>query len=86
MRIVADTSALLALYSCEGLPLMDKLFSEIRVPQAVFDECTVAGKPGDDMLGIYLKGKVERIDLSGFVIASTGRGRCGGFTFGRRIN
>ena len=75
MRVVADTSALLALYSCDGLQWLDKLFTELRVPQAVFAECTVAGKPGDDKLRNYLKSKVEGIDLSGFVIASSGLGR-----------
>ena len=75
MRVVADTSALLALYSCGGLPLLDRLFQEVRVPQAVFDECTVAGKPGKEKLDIYLKDKVEGIELSGFMIASSGLGR-----------
>jgi predicted nucleic acid-binding protein len=75
MRIVADTSALLALCACDGLPLLDKLFHQVRVPQAVLLECTVPGKPGADRLGEYLADKVEEIDLSGFVIASTGLGR-----------
>jgi predicted nucleic acid-binding protein len=38
-------------------------------------ECTVLGKPGADRLGEYLAGKVEEIDLAGFVITSTGLGR-----------
>jgi predicted nucleic acid-binding protein len=41
MLIVADTSALLALVACDGLPLLDVLFQEIRVPLAIFRECTV---------------------------------------------
>lgn len=75
MRIVADTSALLALCACDGLPLLDRLFQEVRVPQAVFLECTAPGKPSAEKLGVYLAGKVEEIDLSGFVIASSGLGR-----------
>lgn len=75
MRIVTDTSALLALCACDGLPLLDTLFQEVRVPQAVFLECTVPGKPSAEKLGAYLAGKVEEIDLSGFVIASSGLGR-----------
>jgi predicted nucleic acid-binding protein len=46
MLIVADTPALLALAACEGLDLLDVLFREVRVPPAVFQECTEAGKPG----------------------------------------
>lgn len=74
MRIVADTSALLALSACDGLPLLDKLFQEVRVPLAVFNECTVPGKQNAEKLGIYLHGKVDEIDLSGFVIATAGLG------------
>jgi hypothetical protein len=56
MLIVADTSALLALAACECLDLLDVLFREVRVPPAVFRECTKAGKPGADILGTYFEG------------------------------
>jgi predicted nucleic acid-binding protein len=46
MLIVADTSALLALASCDSLSFLDILFEEVRVPSAVFEECAVPGKPG----------------------------------------
>lgn len=75
MLIVADTSALLALVACDGLPLLDALFQEIRVPPAVFRECTVPGKPGAEHLDRYLCTRVTEIDLSAYVIAATGLGR-----------
>lgn len=41
MLVIADTSALLALAACDGLVLLDTLFADVRVPRAVFAECTV---------------------------------------------
>ena len=43
MLVVADTSALLALVACDGLTLLDELFAEVRVPMAVWRECTISG-------------------------------------------
>lgn len=76
MLVVADTSALLALASCDSLLLLDALFREVRVPPAVFRECTVADKPEAERLTKYLRDKViEVADLSDFVIAATGLGK-----------
>jgi predicted nucleic acid-binding protein len=76
MLVVADTSALLALASCNNLFLLNALFREIRVPPAVFQECTVAGKPEAERLTDYLRDKVLAVaDLSDFVIAAMGLGR-----------
>lgn len=44
MLIVADSSALVALALCGGLELLDRLFEDVRVPQAVYDEVVVEGK------------------------------------------
>jgi predicted nucleic acid-binding protein len=44
MLIIADSSALVALALCNGLELLDRLFAEVRVPQAVYDEVIVDGK------------------------------------------
>jgi predicted nucleic acid-binding protein len=74
MLVVADTSALLALAACESLPLLDALFQEVRVPSAVFEECTVAGKPFSDELRTYLQDRVTTVDLTEFVIAAVGLG------------
>lgn len=75
MLIVADTSALLALAACESLSLLDTLFGEVRVPPAVFRECTVAGRAGADVLDAYLRGKVADVEFGEFVIAAGGLGR-----------
>ena len=45
MLIVADSSPLITLAICEGLFLLDGLFDEIAVPQAVYQEVVFEGKP-----------------------------------------
>ncbi len=75
MRVVADTSALLALAACDGLRLLDALFQAVQVPRAVFRECTVPGKPEAEQLAGYLRDKVAEIDLAEFVIAAAGIGQ-----------
>ncbi|HEY3571176.1 MAG TPA: DUF3368 domain-containing protein [Thermoanaerobaculia bacterium] len=75
MLIVADTSALIALAACDSLPLLDHLFTDVRVPWAVFRECTVSGKPVTGRLEAYLHGRVMEVDLQEFVIAVSGLGQ-----------
>jgi uncharacterized protein len=70
MLVVADTSALVALAACNTLTLLDQLFKEVRVPVAVFEECTVIGKPESARLGVYLQGKVVEVDIHELVIAA----------------
>lgn len=74
MRIVADTSALIALATCETLPLLDELFEQVRVPSAVYTEATTPGKIGTEPLQSFLRHRVEDVDLTEMVIASSGLG------------
>lgn len=75
MLIIADSSALLALAVCDGLPLIERLFEAVKVPQAVFDEVIVEGKPAAEVLRAYLANKVASIELDDFVIAAEGLGQ-----------
>lgn len=75
MLIIADSSALVALALCGGLELIDRLFTEIRVPQAVYDEVIVEGKPAAQTLQAYLKGKVVPVPLENVIITGVGLGR-----------
>lgn len=45
MILVADSSALIALASCDGLSLLDTLFATVIVPEAVYREAIVGDKP-----------------------------------------
>jgi predicted nucleic acid-binding protein len=55
--IIADSSALVALSSCQSLWVLNKLFGEIKVPTAVFNEIIIPGKPQAHALRIYLEPK-----------------------------
>lgn len=68
MLIIADSSALIALAVCQCLNVLDTLFEQVRVPQAVFDEVVIEGKPEAETLKRYLQGKVIRTDLTEFII------------------
>ncbi len=45
MIVIADSSPLIALATCEALDLLPQLFSQIWVTPEVFSEVTQAGKP-----------------------------------------
>jgi predicted nucleic acid-binding protein len=57
MILIADSSALVALSVCDSLDLLDALFGEVKVPQAVFDEVSVNHKPELPYLNDIYKGK-----------------------------
>ena len=67
MILIADSSALVALSVCDSLDLLDALFGEVKVPQAVFDEVSVNHKPESAVLERYLQGKVESVDTEKYV-------------------
>ena len=75
MLIIADSSALVALALCDGLALLDQLFDEIKVPQAVYDEVVIEGKPEARTLQAYLQGKIIPVLLSNVVITGGGLGQ-----------
>ena len=75
MLVIADTSALIAVSSCNGLHWLDTLFAQIKVPQAVYDEATTQGKPQAKALKSYLADKVLPIEISEFVIATPKLGK-----------
>ena len=48
--------------------------SSLRVPAAVFEECTIPGIPHADVLRDYLESKVVGVDLKEYIIAAAGLG------------
>ncbi|WP_058555369.1 DUF3368 domain-containing protein [Thiohalocapsa sp. ML1] len=64
MILVADCSALIALATCDGLHLLDRLFGSVVVPEAVYREAVTSDKPQARQLKAYLHGRVEQIDPS----------------------
>lgn len=67
MILVADASALIALSACESLHLLDALFGNVLVPEAVFFEVAGNNKPQSARLRSYLQGKVRAVNMQHFV-------------------
>jgi len=67
MILVADASALIALATCNSLDLLEEIFGNVLVPEAVFDEVTAQDKPHSARLQSYLKGKVRVVDMQHFI-------------------
>ena len=67
MILVADASALIALATCDSLSLLEAIFGNVLVPEAVFSEVTTLDKPQSARLRSYLQGKVRPVDMQRFV-------------------
>lgn len=67
MILVGDSSALIALATCDSLYLLDELFGEVLVPESVYREVTKGDKPQAHALRDYLNGKVHQVDMRGYV-------------------
>ncbi len=69
MILIADSSALIALASCNSLSLLDSLFHEVSIPKEVYEEIAVKGKQFSEELKSYLQNKIVQVDLDGFIIS-----------------
>jgi len=67
MILIADSSALVALSVCDSLELLDQLFKEVIVPEAVNLEVIKSDKPEALALKEYLQEKVRKVDMSTFI-------------------
>ena len=60
--IIGDSSALIALAVMDCLPLLEKIFDEVYVPQAVYDEIVIKNKPQSAKLKKYLTEKIKKAE------------------------
>ena len=67
MILIADSSALVALSICQSLDLLEPLFGEVQVPEAVFNEVTISQKSESIELAKFLKGKVKTVETNCYV-------------------
>jgi predicted nucleic acid-binding protein len=67
MILISDCSALIALSTCQQLNLLDELFCEVIVPEAVYYEATQPNKKQAKQLKAYLEDKVRRVDMQNYV-------------------
>lgn len=75
MLIVADSSALVALATCDALEFLTALYDDVKVPQAVYDEVTISGKPEARLLVTFLEERVVTVDSAQYVLTAGGLGR-----------
>lgn len=75
MKVVADTSVLIALATCKSLSLLSKLFEQILVPPSVYEEATVQSRFEAPVLKSFLRDRIHEVNLSELVIASSGLGQ-----------
>jgi predicted nucleic acid-binding protein len=71
MLVIADSSALVALSTCDALDVLLQAYDDIRVPQAVYDEVIIKGKPP-----IRIFGNISRRTSNecGFIVVGVGSG------------
>jgi predicted nucleic acid-binding protein len=58
MVIVSDASPIIALAVCDKLNLLDTLFGQACIPQAVFKELVIPGKPNVEMITEWAKDRI----------------------------
>lgn len=75
MLVIADSSALVALAMCQSHHLLLSLFSDVKVPQAVYDEVVTPGKPHASTMESFLEGRVVPVDMGRFVFNAGGLGQ-----------
>lgn len=75
MIVIADSSALVALSICDSLSLLDDLFGEVKVPQAVYDEVCVTHKAESQALKAYLHAKVCEVSSAVSIEKPSGLGQ-----------
>ncbi|TVR71093.1 MAG: DUF3368 domain-containing protein [Spirochaetaceae bacterium] len=61
MIIVSDSSPLVALSIVGMLHLIERLYGELRIPEAVLEEVTVSGKPSSRELEAFLENKTQAV-------------------------
>jgi predicted nucleic acid-binding protein len=70
MLIIADSSALIALATCQGLDILLQLYEDVKVPQAVYDEVIAPKKAMVEVLASFLAGRVEKVDTTHWVLTA----------------
>jgi predicted nucleic acid-binding protein len=58
MVIVSDSSSIIALAACDKLDLLEELFGQVCIPQAVFNELTIPNKPKVEVITEWAKSRI----------------------------
>jgi len=68
MIIVCDSSPLFALAICDKLHLLEQMYDTALIPEAVYNEVCVSGKPNADKIQKWAHNKVIQIKEDGFIL------------------
>ncbi len=68
MLIIADSSELISLATCDALDVLLEVYDDVKVPEAVYMETVAPEKFQSDLLGEFLAGRVGQVDTSRSVI------------------
>jgi predicted nucleic acid-binding protein len=60
MLIICDSSPLIALAKCGKLSLLDSLFDEVLIPEQVYHEFSVLGKPEAAAIAAWAREKIDK--------------------------
>ncbi|MDR0909885.1 MAG: DUF3368 domain-containing protein [Spirochaetaceae bacterium] len=63
MLIICDSSALIALAVCDILHLLEDLYEEVLIPQKVYEEIQVPGKPESTKIKQWASSKVAKATI-----------------------
>ena len=75
MILIGDSSALIALSTCNALELLVELFSRVFVPQAVYDEICGKNKRESMALEVFLKDRVVPVVLEDYLVCDFSLGQ-----------
>ena len=71
MIVIADSSALVALSVCQVLEKTETLFGKVYVPDSVYKEVSIKGKPESEVLKKFLETRTKSINLDDYMIKNT---------------
>jgi len=74
MILIADSSALIALAIVDKLDILDKLFGEVYLPRAVYDEVSREHKPESSKLVTYCKTRIVEVTSAARFNVTLGKG------------
>jgi predicted nucleic acid-binding protein len=69
MIIVCDSSPLFALAICDELHLLEQMYDTVLIPEAIYNEVSVSGKPNADKIQEWAHKKVARVKDDDFIQA-----------------
>ncbi len=71
MIVIADSSALVALSVCQVLEKIEPLFGKVYVPDSVYKEVSIKGKPESEVLKKFLETRTKSTNIDDYIIKNS---------------